>query len=45
MFAKKLTNKYTKKLEISTSAGIIIATVDWKKELKQAGVVHDIKSQ
>jgi len=37
---KKLTNKYTKK--ISTRVGTI---VDRKKVLKQAVVLHDIKSQ
>jgi len=34
--------KYTKKLGFSTRVGTI---VDWKKLLKQAGVVHNIKSQ
>jgi len=39
---KKLTNKYTEKLEFSTRVG---TKVDQKKVLKQAGVVHSIKSQ
>jgi len=38
---KKLTNNYTKKLGISTRVGTI---VDRKKLVKQAGVVHNIKS-
>ena len=39
---KKLTSKYTKILEFSTRVGTIALQ---KNVLKQAGVVHDIKSQ
>jgi len=38
----KNVNKYTKKLGFSSRVGTI---VDRKKVLKQAGVVHNIKSQ
>ena len=39
---KKLTSKYTKILEFSTRVGTIALQ---QNVLKQAGVVHDIKSQ
>jgi len=42
VFPKSFKNKYAKKLGILTRVGTI---VDRKKVLKQAGVVHDIKSQ
>jgi len=42
MFSKKLTNKYTKKLGIFYRVGTHSRL---KKVLKQAEVVHDIKSQ
>jgi len=39
---KKLANKYTRNFHLVLRVGTI---VDRKKVLKQAGVVHDIKSQ
>jgi len=42
MFSKTSTSKYTKKLGIFNLIGTI---VDQKIVLKQAGVVHNIKSQ
>jgi len=43
LFSKKLTNKYTRNLRIfNYRVGTI---VDRKKVLKQAGVMHNIKSQ
>ena len=42
IICKKLTNKYTENLEFSTRVGTIAHR---QKVLKQAGVVHDVKSQ